>query len=342
MVPSPDQYRRISVPILTITGHYDGDQPGAMTYYRRHMQYGSTEARANHYLIIGPWDHAGTRTPNRDVGGLKFGEASVLDLNKLHAEWYDWVMKGGPKPAFLKKRIAYYVVGAEEWKYADSLESISSGKRTLLIASDGSANDVFHSGRLAEGAPKSAPADHWTYDPLDTRPGEIEPAEDPGYLTTQRAVLNLFGNGAVYHSEPFEAAVEVTGYAKLILWLAMDVPDTDLQADVYEILPEGGSVLLTSAAMRARYRESLRQEKLVSPGKVERYEFNDFTFFSRRVSKGSRVRLVIHCPNSPGIQKNYNSGGVVAAESAKDARTAHITLYHDAEHPSALELPLVK
>jgi putative CocE/NonD family hydrolase len=154
--------------------------------------------------------------------------------------------------------------------------------------------------------------------------------------------LNLFGNGAVYHSEPFEAAVEVTGYAKLILWLAMDVPDTDLQADVYEILPEGGSVLLTSAAMRARYRESLRQEKLVSPGKVERYEFNDFTFFSRRVSKGSRVRLVIHCPNSPGIQKNYNSGGVVAAESAKDARTAHITLYHDAEHPSALELPLVK
>jgi hypothetical protein len=42
------------------------------------------------------------------------------------------------------------------------------------------------------------------------------------------------------------------------------------------------------------------------------------------------------------MQKNYNSGGVVAEESGKDARTAHVTLYHDAEHPSCLELPVVK
>jgi hypothetical protein len=32
---------------------------------------------------------------------------------------------------------------------------------------------------------------------------------------------------------------------------------------------------------------------------------------------------------------------VVAQESAKDARTAHVTLYHDAEHPSYLEIPVV-
>jgi len=39
MVPSPEQYKKIGVPILTITGHYDGDQPGAFTYYKRHMRY---------------------------------------------------------------------------------------------------------------------------------------------------------------------------------------------------------------------------------------------------------------------------------------------------------------
>jgi len=42
------------------------------------------------------------------------------------------------------------------------------------------------------------------------------------------------------------------------------------------------------------------------------------------------------------LEKNYNSGGVVAGETAKDARTAHITVYHDAAHPSRLELPLVQ
>jgi hypothetical protein len=75
---------------------------------------------------------------------------------------------------------------------------------------------------------------------------------------------------------------------------------------------------------------------------VEKYVFDNFTFFSRRIAKGSRLRLFVHCPNSPGAEKNYNSGGVVALETAKDAKTAHLTLVHDAEHQGTLELPVVK
>jgi len=344
MVPSPEQYKRIQLPILTITGHYDGDQPGAFTYYKRHMEYGTTEAKQNHYLIIGPWDHAGTRTPKREVGGLKFGEASVLDLNKLHTEWYDWVMKNGKKPEFLKKRVAYYVVGAgaEDWKYADSLESISNKKRTLYLDSNGKADSVFQSGALSEKPAAGKAVDQWTYDPLDTRPGDAEPDDDAAGLTSQRELMNMYGNGAVYHSEPFGEATEVSGFLKLSVWLAMDVPDTDLEAGVYEILPGGESVFLTGAAMRARYRESPRQERLVTPGKTEKYVFDNFTFFSRRIAKGSRLRLFVRCPNSTNIEKNYNSGGVVSLETGKDAKTAHLTLVHDAEHQSTLELPVVK
>ncbi len=343
MVPTPEEYKRIAVPILTITGDYDGDQPGAFTYYKRHMQYGTTEAKQNHFLIIGPWDHAGTRTPKRDVAGLKFGEASVLDLNKLHTEWYDWTMKSGSKPEFLKKRVAYYVVGAgaENWKYADSLETISNEKRSFYLGSNGTAETVFQSGSLSEKGSAGTASDKWVYDPLDTRAGDAEADDDAG-LTSQQAVINTYGNGAIYHTPGFSDPTEIAGFLKLTLWLAMDVPDTDLEVAVYEILPGGGSVLLTSATMRARYRESLRQEKPVPPGKPEKYVFDNFTFFSRRIAKGSRLRLFVHCINSPSSEKNYNSGGVVAAETGKDAKTAHVTLLHDADHPSSLEVPIVK
>jgi putative CocE/NonD family hydrolase len=342
MVPTKGQYQHINVPILTITGDYDGDQVGAMTYYREHMKYGSDEARNRHYLIIGPWDHAGTRTPNRDVGGLKFGEASMLDLNKLHREWYDWTMKGGPKPEFLKKRVAYYVVGAEEWKYVDNLDAISNAKRTLYLTSSGGANDIFRSGSLIDGKPDKAGSDSYVYDPLDVRPAELERDEIPNYLTDQRSAFNLFGNGLVYHSEPFAENTEVTGYLKLVVWMSMDVPDTDFQVSVYEIKSDGTSVLLTSDMLRARYRDSLTEARLVKPGEINRYQFDGFTFFSRRVAKGSRLRLLLSSPNSISLEKNYNSGGDVAGETGKDARTAHITLYHDAEHPSSLEIPVVK
>jgi putative CocE/NonD family hydrolase len=343
MAPSPEDYARMDLPILTITGHYDDDQPGALAYYRRHMRYGSEKGRARHYLLIGPWDHAGTRTPKEEVGGLKFGKASLLDLNQLHREWYDWTMKDGPKPKFLKKRVTYYVPGEEKWKYADSLEAIpSKPERWYLTAPDGLVNDVFHSGTLNRTQPKQASPMRYVYDPLDVRPAELEREEIKNEITDQRHALNLFGNGLVYHSKPFDHPVEITGDVRLSAWIALDVPDTDFAVSLSEIKPDGTSIALTDDIKRARYRESLRQEHLVKPGEIERYEFASFHFFSRRLEKGSRLRLVFASPNTIYLEKNYNSGGNVARETAKDARTAHVTLYQDAEHPSFVEIPVVQ
>ena len=345
MVPDSADYARIALPILTITGHYDGDQAGAMEYYRRHMRWGSAEAKAKHYLIVGPWDHAGTRTPLADVGGLHFGPASVLDLNDLHRQWYDWTMKDGSKPTFLRDRVAYYVVGpgAERWRYAPDLASVTGSRRTLYLGSSGSAGDVFGSGRLTDHAPTAntaQAADRYAYDPLDLRPAALEQDPAGAYLLDQTGALNLFGNGLVYHTEPFAAATEVSGYVTLVAWMSLDVPDTDFLASLYEILPDGSSVLLSETMLRARYRQSPREERLIEPGAILPYTFDGFTFFSRMVSKGSRLRLLIRSPNSIQLEKNYNAGRVVAGETKADARTAHVVLYHDPAHPSRLELPI--
>ncbi len=342
MAPKNDDYSKINIPILTITGDYDGDQAGAMEYYKRHMKYGSAEGKSKHFLIIGPWDHAGTRTPQASFGGLKFGDASLLDMNKLHTEWYDWTMKSGKKPEFLKDQIAYYVTGADQWKYGKNLETLANDKKTLYLSSTGTANDVFHSGSMSDKKPDKNTADEYVYDPLDKRPAELETEEVEANLTDQRFALNLFGNGLVYHTDPFGEATELTGFMKFVGWISMDVPDTDFQVSVYEILFDGGSILLSQDLLRARYRESLSEAKLVKSGEINQYEFKGFTFISRRIAKGSKLRLVINCPNSINIQKNYNSGGDVSKETAKDARTAHVKLYHDAEHSSYLEIPIVK
>ncbi len=345
MTPTPEQYRRMNVPILTITGHYDGDQPGALHYYKHFMEHASPEARAKHYLVVGPWDHAGTRTPNPQVGGLTFAASSTLDLNKLHKEWYDWTMKNGPKPEFLKKPVAYFVTGAsEEWKYAESLDRVATETRTYYLASeDGRANDVFRSGSLVGAKPAGASKpDAFVYDPLDVRPAELQLAGAPNYLTDQTAVMNLGANGVVYHSAPFADDTELSGPVRATLWLGLDVPDTDLGVDLYEILKDGSSVLLASDIKRARYRESLRQEKLVTTGEPLAYRFDTFTWISRRIARGSRLRLVVSCLNSINVQKNYNSAKPVAEQSASDARTAHVSVFHDAARPSALELPVVR
>lgn len=350
--PAPEQYARLSLPVLTITGIYDNAQLGALAHYREHLKHTSAAGnRARHYLVIGPWDHAGTRTPQAEFAGLKCGHESIVDLPKLHLEWYAWTMQGGQKPEFLQNQVAYYVMGAEEWRYAESLEAVTAKTATFYLGSKGSASHILASGWLGEKI-GAGPADQYLYDPLDMRIAELElESSDPlslrpmfptNHLTDQKGVYANEGQQLIYHSAPFEGEIEISGFFKLSVWLSIDQPDTDIQASIYEIDHAGGSLLMAHDSIRARYREGLREGKLIRTKEVLRYDFESFNFISRRMKRMSRLRLVIGPVNSIYAQKNYNSGGIVAEESMKDSRTVTVQLFHDRAHPSALYVPFGK
>ncbi len=337
-VPSPEEYARIELPILTITGYYDGDQPGAMEYYKRHMSYGSEAGKANHYLVLGPWDHSGTRMPKREFGGVDFGEGAMFDAFALDRDWYRWTMGAGGRPDFLLDRVTYFVAGANAWKSAPALEDIADGTLVFHLQSEGRADSLYRSGELlASGAP-AADTDQYTYDPLNTSKAEIDLGDD--YLVDSQEVIQTAGDGLIYHSRPFETAIEISGYLRFEGWFEMNVPDTDINVTLYEVLENGTSIALSGQTMRVRYRDSLYEPTPMISGRMEELVFENFYFFSRKVAAGSRLRLFIRPANMVDNQRNYNSGGVVAEETAADARIATVRLHMGPEMPSRLILPV--
>lgn len=337
--PTKEQYAALDLPILTITASYDDDQPGALAYYREFMRDASPAERARHFLVIGPWDHAGTRTPEVQVGGVKFGPAALLDLPQLHLDWYAWTMASGPRPAFLRKPVAYYVMGADQWRYADSLDAVTARSAPYYLGSNGDATRVFASGTLSETSSKQSGSDRYIYDPRDVSQAALQSVVDPASKIDQRLVFASEGKQLVYHTAPFEQDTELSGFFRLSAWLSIDQPDTDFAVSVYEVDQNGQSILLTTDQIRARYRDSLHEASLVTTRQPLHYDFNRFTFVSRRIAKGSRLRLVLGPLNTISTQKNYNSGGIVAAETMKDARPVTVALVHDSKHQSALFLP---
>jgi putative CocE/NonD family hydrolase len=273
------------------------------------------------------------------VGGLTFGPASLVDLLQLHLGWYAWTMQGGPKPEFLKKNVAYYVMQADKWRYADTLEQVTAESRPYNLSSIANAADVLTSGSLG-AEPSSGAPDQYIYDPHDRGVAAIEDEIDPASLTDQSLVYARPGKLLVYHSAPFDKDTEVSGFFKLSAWIAIDQPDTDFAVSVYEIRKDGSSILLTKDLQRARYREGPREAQTITTRKPLLYVFKGFTFTSRRIESGSRLRLVIAPVNSIYSQKNYNSGKDVSAESMKDAQVVVVTLYHDRTHPSTLFVPI--
>jgi putative CocE/NonD family hydrolase len=342
--PTPEQYAKLRIPILTITGSYDDDQPGALSFYQEHMRYGNADAKARHYLVIGPWDHGHTVGPAAEFGGIKVGPASLLDVKKLHLEWYTWTMKDGPKPEFLKNRVAYYVMGAEKWRYAETLESVTATHGVYFLQSTENPTDVFHSGSLTSRQPADGHPDHYVYDPHDISDAELRSAMGTKSWVDQRLVYAASGKQLVYHTASFEKDTEISGFFKLSAWIYIDCPDTDLYVSLFDIGLDGSSIRLSTDAIRARYREGLRTPKLIQTHAPLRYDFNHFTFVSRQIKQGHRLRLVI-APEGQLVEedfeeKNYNSGGTVTKESMRDARPVTVTLYHDHSHPSALYVPL--
>lgn len=330
--PSAEQYAAMDMPVLTITGSNDDDQSGALEHYFRHLKQGSQQ----HYLVIGPWDHYGTGTPRAECGGVEFGPASLLDTPKLQLQWYAWIMQGGPRPEFLMKRVAYYVMGAERWRYADTLTDVTARHETWFL-------NV--AGRLGREPGSDAP-DSYTYDPRELQGPEVaaEANIPPSSLVDQDMMIALGARQLIYHSSPFEADTEITGFFRLSAWLAIDCRDTDFYVSIYEIGLDGSSIRLTTDAIRARYRLGLRNEYLTDTQEPLLYEFNRFTFVSRQIKEGHHLRLIIapvgRTNQTLFTQKNFNGGGVVAHESVEQAAAATVKLYHDSQYPSALHTPI--
>ena len=359
--PSEEALAALDIPVLSLTGTYDTTQVGALEHHRRLERLGSDSTRRNNHLVIGPWDHRGMDGTDQ-VYGLKFGPEAKVDVPRLRMDWYRWAFGLGEKPAFLERRIRYYVAGEEKWRSADSLEQAFGSARNWFLASNGSATDVFRSGWMQTEA-ADTPADAFVSDPGDLRPLETETrlSNSPEMSSGGGAVFpraynslffimggedptnavfchNTYGQGVIYHMPALDAPVTIVGEPELDLWLRCDAPDADLAVLLYEVMEDGSAIFLSSSQLRLRHRDAV--ESLMPEGQPVKLRLPRFRFVSRRIDRHSRLRLVIRAPACAFMQKNLNTATPVHLQQPQEARVARIEILHSREHPSVLRVPV--
>jgi putative CocE/NonD family hydrolase len=127
---------------------------------------------------------------------------------------------------------------------------------------------------------------------------------------------------------------------KVTLYAASSAVDTDFTAKLVDVAPDGYARNLTDGIIRARYRKTTREEHLLNPGDVEEYEI-DLWATSNVFQPGHRIRLEVSSSNFPRFDRNPNHGGQIATATKDDCIVARQTIFHDAEHPSRIVLPVV-
>jgi putative CocE/NonD family hydrolase len=144
----------------------------------------------------------------------------------------------------------------------------------------------------------------------------------------------------VYSSRPLERPLEVTGPLELVLHAATDAPDTDFVGKLCDVAPDETSRILAEGVLRARFREGFEHPRPVEPGAALEYRI-DLVATSNLFLPGHRVRLTITSSSFPRFDRNPNSGRQLGTDTEEDLRPARQTIFHDADRPSHVVLPVI-
>lgn len=311
MVPYKDDFARIDIPVLTITGYYDDGQQSALRYLKDHYRYNK---HANHYLLIGPYDHFGAQAAHKpdSLRGYDIDPVAQIDTPEITFQWMDYILRGGKKPELLEDRINYEVMGANTWKHASSLEKTSNETLTLYLT-DTKAADHY---RLSEKKPPKAGSLSQEVDFADR-----DTTNNDSYPSPIVGKTPDISNGFTFISEPFDEPVEISGTFWGEIKASINKRDMDVGIVLYEVMPDGELFELSYFIGRASYARDMSVRHLLTPGKVESIPFDKTRMVSRRLEKGSRLLVTLNVNKNPFAQINYGTGKDVSDEDITDAKT---------------------
>ena len=321
MVPTPVEYTKINIPVLSTTGYYDGSQIGAIQYFKLHTKYNKN---ANHYFVIGPYDHwGGQRKPAKNLMGYEIDSIANISMMTLAYDWLDYILKGKPKPELLKNKFNYQVMGTNEWKHSSTLEKINNDTLTFYL----------DKASLKSSKPKKKEFQKQT---IDFNNREVENT----YYTPEIIFDTLdASNGLVFTTEPFQKDFNINGSFSGNLWTTINKKDMDVSLALYELMADGKYFFLTRYVGRASFAKDNTKRQLLKPNKRENISFDNTRFVSKKINKGSRLVILLNINKHPFEIINYGSGKPVSDETIKDAGEPLQIKWHN---DSFIKIPIWK
>lgn len=348
--PTPDDYwaaidvtakiPTISAPVFLVSGWYDLFNVPQLDDWAEIQKRAKAPVRELSKIIIGPWNHSFVNPHQRNYGLRAPLWQYPLEPVGDWKRWFDYVLKGEPNGWGEQAPVRLYVLGENRWRDEQEWPLARTVYTRYYLHSAGRANTARGDGWLDACPPTdSEPADSFVYDPLRPVPTVGGANLDPRHAgpADQRRV-EAREDVLVYSTSPLTQATEVTGPVVLTLFASSDAPDTDFTAKLVDVFPDGRALLLCDGIIRARYRNGLDRPELLQAGAVYRFTIrlgNTSVLFGA----GHRIRLEVSSSNFPRFDRNPNTGTDVAREG--QTRVARQRVWHDAERPSYLALPII-
>jgi hypothetical protein len=322
-----EQQRAARVPMLGISGWFDGGYPHAAI--KRHL----TLDDARNRLVLGPWNHG----VSMNVSPHAPDPAARFDLDAELLRFFDHYLLDHETGVTGEAPVRYYVMGAEAWRTAASWPPPEVAPHRLYLADH----------RALTWKPQDEIArDRLVHDP-EVGTGRrsrwrtlVSPFVVADYPDRERRGRRLLA----YRSEPLDEDLEIAGHPIVELHLAADAPDgsvfaylEDETAERVHYVTEGQLRLIhhplddVTALYKspAPYRSFLRRDaRGLAPGTITRVVF-DLLPVAYRFARGHRIRVGFATADADHFAAVPGAARCLEIERGRT-------------HPSSIELPAMR
>lgn len=315
LAPDHAALAKAHVPIMFQTGWDDLMTYPELKAYRQFAAAGGTRM-----VVIGPWTH-----------GAEDG-VQPWDFQTMRVLWFDRWLKGIQNGIDKKPRALIYVPGPNKWRWESDWPIPDA--RHVSYYFDGTKSGSSQSqndGTLTTKAPSGTQTpDSYTYSPTlpDTAgPGTLfanEQGQEAGSEAIDQRPFEPLRLS--YTTAPLRAPTEVTGPATVAFWVSSTAGDPDFVARLVDVAPDGTAIQLARGWVSVAHYPDETNPKPLGANEVREVKISIWPT-SNVFDTGHRIRLDIGGSDEPLMVLNQTP--------------ATDTIYHDAEHRSHVELPLI-
>jgi len=342
-----------TVPNLNVAGWWDQEDffGPTMTYARLEK----SDKKNYNFLVVGPWNHGGwAGGKGSSLGDIPFhNDTGVYFRQKIEAPWFAyWLHDKGSLPV---KEATTFQTGSDTWTSYDAWPPKEAQTKHLY----------FHEGgKLSFDAPatdaKDA-ADSYLSDPAHPvpyrrRPVDMTyPQDHPGSWYTWLVQDQRFVDGrpdvATWQTDVLQDDVTVAGSVAAKLFASTTGSDADWIVKLIDVYPEkveedwklsGFELMVVDEIFRGRYRNSYEKPEAIPSNQVTPFTV-DLHSTNHVFKKGHRIMVQVQSTWFPLYDRNPQKfvPNIFEAKEA-DYQKATQTIYRSKEHPSSVEVMVLK
>lgn len=292
----------ITAPVYLASAWYDTLLPRVLADYSA-LKSAGREPR----LVIGDGPHIDT--------------PALLRYLKHSIAWFDHYLKGRPL-SLTDAPVRIRRMGDSAWLEFDDWPP-DSPRRSFYLSAEG--------GLHRQIASTGAGPTHYVFDPANPTPalgGPLLAATDP---VIDNAQLEARPDTVVFTTEALAHDIDIIGEPSAQIYIEADRPTFDLFVRLAYVDEKGVSKNITDG-IRRFYRQGAAGHPLAASLNLWPTAI--------RVRAGQRLRVTVASGAHPRIARNLGRGNPAEQAHMTTMDATSIKIYHDAEHPSHINLPL--